>query len=388
VTIHTNGGCEPNPGRGGYGVVLVSGQGARRELHGGVAHTTNNRMELLAAIYALEALKFPCEVELFSDSRYLVDAMTEGWAKRWRSRNWMRTIRDRASNSDLWGRLLDVCAGHRVTFRWLRGQDPLQEQERCDQLAQMGMALPDLPDDLGYEGLRNLLANLPLVAKATPGSRPSPGGVGRVPLAAPYPVHAWVQPSPWERFFRDQAAIDAFLAAEGIRERRRWEGGDGSAWVISALTKRRFLVREVGQGAVLCLSAVAAKRVAAAIGQPEAAEAALTPGWLTERAAAFAAEPTPAEEAVAAVLDRMGVDYERQVVAGLRIVDFLVEGRLVVEAVGAIHRIRKGRMEGRCGDALLERKGFGVVRIEEEDALRFPETVRRELAGAVIALGI
>ena len=107
VTIYTDGACVPNPGVAGYGVVLLYGS-RRRELSGGYRLTTNNRMEVLAAIRGLEALKEPCDVTLFTDSQYLVQAIMKGWARRWRAQGWRRTKTDLAVNPDLWGRLLEL----------------------------------------------------------------------------------------------------------------------------------------------------------------------------------------------------------------------------------------------------------------------------------------
>lgn len=131
VTIYTDGACRGNPGPGGFGVILEYGA-ARRELSGGEPLTTNNRMELRAAIEGLSALREPCEVTLYSDSRYLVDAVTLGWAESWRATGWKR---GKAKNPDLWESLLALLAVHRVTFRWVRGHDGHPENERCDALA-------------------------------------------------------------------------------------------------------------------------------------------------------------------------------------------------------------------------------------------------------------
>jgi ribonuclease HI len=150
VTIYTDGGCDPNPGPGGYGVVLLYG-GRRKELSGGFRLTTNNRMEIYAAIQGLEALKEPCQVTLYSDSDYLVSAMTKGWAERWKTRGWMRNKREKALNPDLWERLLALCEKHAVTFTWLRGHAGIAENERCDQLSSQAMRRKDLPPDPGYE---------------------------------------------------------------------------------------------------------------------------------------------------------------------------------------------------------------------------------------------
>ena len=150
VTIYTDGGCEPNPGPGGYGVVLISGS-ARKELSGGFCLTTNNRMEIFAAIVGLEALKFPCKVRLYSDSRYLVDAMTEGWVERWKANGWWRNKKEKALNTDLWERLLALCARHQVRFEWVKGHAGHGLNERCDELAMTALKQPNLPADEGYE---------------------------------------------------------------------------------------------------------------------------------------------------------------------------------------------------------------------------------------------
>jgi ribonuclease HI len=149
VTIHTDGSCLGNPGPGGYGVILDL-QGNRKELSGGYARTTNNRMELLAAITGLEALNQPCRVVLYSDSRYVIDGMDKGWAARWRKNGWMRNKREPAVNPDLWQRLLDLCDEHTVEFRWVRGHSGNADNERCDRLAREAAASSDLAPDPGY----------------------------------------------------------------------------------------------------------------------------------------------------------------------------------------------------------------------------------------------
>ncbi len=150
VTIYTDGACLGNPGPGGYGAILVYGD-RRKELSGGFRLTTNNRMEIMAAIAALEALKQSCSVTLYSDSQYLVNAMREGWALRWRENNWRRNKRDMALNPDLWDRLLQAVEASEVDFRWIRGHAGHPENERCDQLAMAAANGPDLAVDRGYE---------------------------------------------------------------------------------------------------------------------------------------------------------------------------------------------------------------------------------------------
>ena len=134
VDIYTDGACSGNPGPGGIGVVLLFG-GHRREISAGYCLTTNNRMELLAAIEGLEALKEPCSVRLFSDSRYLVDAIEKGWVARWKANGWMRNKKEAAVNVDLWERILPLLDAHDVEFIWVRGHAGNVENNRCDELA-------------------------------------------------------------------------------------------------------------------------------------------------------------------------------------------------------------------------------------------------------------
>ncbi len=150
LEIYTDGACKGNPGPGGYGVVLVSGQ-HKKELSGGFRKTTNNRMELLACIEGLRSLKRPSSVVLTSDSKYVVNAITKGWAKRWRSNGWQLSPSKRAKNSDLWVFLLDLCVEHRVNFQWVKGHSNHPENERCDELAVAAAQLKDLPADPGFE---------------------------------------------------------------------------------------------------------------------------------------------------------------------------------------------------------------------------------------------
>ena len=149
VKIHTDGACLGNPGPGGYGVVLRYGEHSK-ELSGGFRLTTNNRMELLAVIKGLEALNQPSQVVLFSDSKYVVDAMAKGWAVKWRANGWQRNKRERAVNPDLWARLLELCAEHDVEFRWVKGHAGVADNERCDRLAVAAAKEHNLPEDPGY----------------------------------------------------------------------------------------------------------------------------------------------------------------------------------------------------------------------------------------------
>jgi ribonuclease HI len=149
VVAHTDGACVGNPGPGGYGVVLQYGD-HRRELSGGFRRTTNNRMELTAVIKALEALKEPCRVDLFSDSEYVVNGIMKGWARTWRARKWRRSAKP-VPNWELWSRLLELCEHHEVHFRWVEGHAGHVENERCDELAASAAAGTDLVVDPGYE---------------------------------------------------------------------------------------------------------------------------------------------------------------------------------------------------------------------------------------------
>lgn len=150
VYAFTDGGAIGNPGPGGYGVVLRY-QGQERELSVGFRRTTNNRMELLGAIAALESLKRSCKVVITTDSRYVVDGITKGWARSWKAKGWMRNKRDRAINPDLWDRLLIAMERHEVTFKWVRGHAGHAENERSDTLVQEAAKSEKLSVDLGYE---------------------------------------------------------------------------------------------------------------------------------------------------------------------------------------------------------------------------------------------
>ena len=134
VTLYTDGACSGNPGPGGWAAILLYGE-AEKVLSGGEPSTTNNRMELTAAIEGLKALKEPCAVTLYSDSRYLVDAVNLGWARGWRSRGWMRTKKDPAKNPELWAELLRLLEKHQTELRWVKGHGDNEYNARCDALA-------------------------------------------------------------------------------------------------------------------------------------------------------------------------------------------------------------------------------------------------------------
>lgn len=149
IIIYTDGGCRGNPGPGGYGAVIIDGT-KRTELSRGYRLSTNNRMELMACIAALKALKKPADVVLHSDSRYVVNGIDKGWARKWRDNNWMRTKKDPAENADLWEQLLDLCDLHRVRFVWVRGHAGDPENERCDELATTAADGVNLQEDVAY----------------------------------------------------------------------------------------------------------------------------------------------------------------------------------------------------------------------------------------------
>ena len=134
IEMFTDGACSGNPGPGGWGTILRY-KGVEKELSGGEKETTNNRMELTAVIAGLEALKEPCEVTVTTDSRYVVDGITKGWAQSWRNNGWKKPDKKPALNPDLWERLLDLTQKHEVSFNWIKGHAGHSENERCDALA-------------------------------------------------------------------------------------------------------------------------------------------------------------------------------------------------------------------------------------------------------------
>ncbi|HIW09436.1 MAG TPA: ribonuclease HI [Candidatus Faecalibacterium intestinigallinarum] len=139
VEIYTDGACSGNPGPGGWGAVLryrsANGQVFEKELSGGDASTTNNRMELTAFIEAVGLLKEPCEIRYCSDSQYVINGLEKGWAKSWRARGWKKADKSPALNPDLWAKALDLAERHRITYVWVKGHAGHPENERCDQLA-------------------------------------------------------------------------------------------------------------------------------------------------------------------------------------------------------------------------------------------------------------
>lgn len=150
IDLYTDGGAEPNPGPGGYGIIL-SYKGTKKEFYEGYKLTTNNRMELMGVIKGLEKLKTKSNVQVYSDSRYVIDGIEKGWAKRWQENHWLRNRKERALNHDLWERLLELVEQHNVTFHWVKGHNSHVENERCDILANKAMHLENLLADEGYE---------------------------------------------------------------------------------------------------------------------------------------------------------------------------------------------------------------------------------------------
>ena len=150
VVIFTDGSVNAYSGAGGYGIILKYKESVK-ELSGGFRKTTNNRMEIIACIESLRALKKKSDVVVFSDSQYVVNGISKGWAEKWRAQNWMRNDKEKAENSDLWAQLLDLCNQHDVEFRWVKGHNGTKWNERCDQLALEAAQKRNLPVDEGFE---------------------------------------------------------------------------------------------------------------------------------------------------------------------------------------------------------------------------------------------
>ena len=134
VTLYTDGACSGNPGPGGWGAILIY-KDIRKEMSGGDKETTNNKMELTAAIEGLSALKEPCRVKLYSDSKYLIDGITKGWARSWRAKGWKKSDGKPALNVDLWERILELDEYHEIEYIWVKGHAGNPNNERCDRLA-------------------------------------------------------------------------------------------------------------------------------------------------------------------------------------------------------------------------------------------------------------
>jgi ribonuclease HI len=156
VNIYTDGSCLRNPGPGGYGIILEC-EGKRTEKSGGFRNTTNNRMEITAAIIALESLKEKNRVMIYTDSEYLVNSMTKGWVKKWRANDWVKSDKRPALNPDLWDKLLKLCEKNEVKFIWIQGHSNHRENERCDRLANEAAKKPNLPADDMYENTKKTM---------------------------------------------------------------------------------------------------------------------------------------------------------------------------------------------------------------------------------------
>ena len=151
INLYSDGGAEPNPGKGGFGVIM-SYKGNKKEFSQGYELTTNNRMELMGVIYGLERLKTKSIVNVFTDSRYVIDGIEKGWAVKWKSKNWFRTKTELAVNHDLWERLLTLISSHeKVTFNWVKGHAGHPENERCDELAMSALKGDNLLIDTLYQ---------------------------------------------------------------------------------------------------------------------------------------------------------------------------------------------------------------------------------------------
>ena len=145
VTLYTDGACSGNPGPGGWGAILEY-NGVQKELSGGEENTTNNRMELTAVIQGLKALKEPCIVELYSDSKYVIDGLSKGWAASWRKNGWKKADKKPALNPDLWEQLLDLVEKHQVQYHWVKGHAENPKNNRCDELAVAETAKRKMPN--------------------------------------------------------------------------------------------------------------------------------------------------------------------------------------------------------------------------------------------------
>ena len=149
VDLYTDGACSGNPGPGGYGYILKY-NGREKEGSEGFSLTTNNRMEIMAVLKGLSALRETCNVNLYSDSKYVIDAITQGWVYKWEANCWMRNKKDKAVNVDLWEELLVLLDEHNVEFHWVKGHAGHPENERCDKLAVAAYQGKNLKDDIGY----------------------------------------------------------------------------------------------------------------------------------------------------------------------------------------------------------------------------------------------
>jgi ribonuclease HI len=192
VVIYTDGACEGNPGPGGIGAVIFE-SGTRREISQGFRLTTNNRMEILAVVAGLEDLEGPSQVRVFSDSKYVVDAMTQGWVRNWETSDWVRKGGKRVPNADLWKRLLPLVDRHDVSFEWVKGHAGDTNNERADRLSYAAIERPDLLEDEGY--LKQLELEEMLPSKITKEGQPcrkcGRPVVKKIPKRKPKPDQAY-----------------------------------------------------------------------------------------------------------------------------------------------------------------------------------------------------
>lgn len=149
IYLYSDGGADPNPGKGGFGVILKH-KGFVKEFARGFILTTNNRMELMAIIFGLKQLKTEAIVQVYSDSKYIVDAVNKGWVRKWEANNWFRNKKEKAINIDLWEQLLEQLSIHEVEFNWVKGHNGHPENERCDALATLALNSNKLVEDTGY----------------------------------------------------------------------------------------------------------------------------------------------------------------------------------------------------------------------------------------------
>jgi ribonuclease HI len=149
IKLYSDGGADPNPGKAGYGIIL-SYKGRKKEFNQGYFMSTNNRMELMGVITGLEKLKTQSIVDIYTDSKYVINGIEKGWAKRWKSNDWYRTKKEKAINADLWERLLNAIDLHEVAFHWVKGHNGHLENERCDELATLALQSSDLIEDKGF----------------------------------------------------------------------------------------------------------------------------------------------------------------------------------------------------------------------------------------------
>ena len=214
VVIFTDGAAEPNPGSGGYGVLLRYGT-HKKEFSAGFKKTTNNRMELMAAIVGLESLKSRCSVKIHSDSKYVVDSVAKGSVFRWRDKDWHRARKDPVKNIDLWERFLAAYEKHEVQLVWVRGHAGIPDNERCDQLAADAVRSTDPLDDVGYtQPLRTSAPSATTTAPTTNRRFPKPKNPGDLCRKCETPL---VKRKPKKQRVRKSYYFEWYLYCTGCR---------------------------------------------------------------------------------------------------------------------------------------------------------------------------